>query len=1067
MSPQKRHDFTIDKKLCRICLTPHDKQCRYNFKCNVCNQDHNTLIHIDKGSTSNQVFHAVKPSEHNILLPTAKVLITDVHNNKYIVRALLDSGSQTSFCTTSLASKLGIQTFELHKNIITLRENAKKVSKGINLHLHSLTENFDVGVTCSIVDKITISLPQSSFDISKFTIPSFDKNKPLQCLQLQTITYGLTSSAFLATRCLVELANRYKDQYKLASEAILTSSYVDDVLCGSSSYQGAIDLKQELFDLLKLGGFDPHKWCSNDMTILQDIPKEKYGFQQKDLDQDLTVKTLGLIFDIKNDVFEFSGKVVCVPKVPTKRTVLSSVSKFFDPMGYVGPVVVKAKMILQLLWKNNLEWDAPLPSDLQSIWEEFHDSISNMSKLVISRDLHLYAAEEVELLGFCDASSEAYGCCLYLKVRTMDNNFYINLLCAKSRIVGLDSKLTIPKLELNGALLLSKLASKVLSVLSNVTRIFLFCDSKISLGSINTVEEKLPPYMANRVKEINKLTKGMTWKFIPGLLNPADILSRGGDPKDIENNILWWHGPDYLKDSCYNFQSLDIAYPYPTFEQLSHISNIPFDDCMMPFFTKFSSITKMQRVMSYVLRFINKCRKLPVNNDLITVSELQNSLDIIIRYVQHHYFHKEIECIKKGVDYKTNHSCYLKMLHPFIDDKGLLRVGGRLQNSNLPFTKKFPIILPKKCHVTRLIIRNEHLILLHGGLKIVSSSLSQRFFILNSMREIKSVIHKCITCTRYKAESAKQLMGSIPKERVLQARVFEKVGIDYCGPFEIKQSTIRRSIISKAIHLEVVSDMTSDSFISALKRFISRRGLPSDIFCDNAQTFKGADKQIKELYRLLKNDIFQRTITEYASKRGIQFHYIPAYSAHQGGLWEASVKSFKFHFKRILEARTLTFEQLVTLAIEIEAILNSRPLCPMSNDLTDFSILTPGHFLIGCPLISLPQPSLVNVPNNRLKFWRSIEQFRQHFWRAWSKDYLVSLNKRTKWQNNQPNIKLGSIVLLKDNIVHPQFWPLGRVVRLFPGKDSKVRVIEVMTPDKKIHSRAFTKIVVLPTDAID
>lgn len=207
-------------------------------------------------------------------------------------------------------------------------------------------------------------------------------------------------------------------------------------------------------------------------------------------------------------------------------------------------------------------------------------------------------------------------------------------------------------------------------------------------------------------------------------------------------------------------------------------------------------------------------------------------------------------------------------------------------------------------------------------------------------------------------------MGSLPRDRVNPARPFEKTGIDYCGPFDIKQSSKRSSVISKgyvalfvcfatkAVHIEVVSDLSTESFISAFKRFIFRRGIPSHIHCDNASTFKGANNQFKELYKLHNNIDFQNSIHTFSLQKGINFHFIPAYSPNHGGLWEAAVKSAKFHLKRISTCKIFTYEQFNTIMIEIEGILNSRPLISISSqDLSDFSCLTPGHFLIGCPLL--------------------------------------------------------------------------------------------------------------------
>ncbi|XP_049885591.1 uncharacterized protein LOC126380309 isoform X1 [Pectinophora gossypiella] len=481
-----------------------------------------------------------------------------------------------------------------------------------------------------------------------------DSNEPLQCLQLQTVTYGLTSSAYLATRCLIELANIHQSTYKSASQAVLQGSYCDDFLCGADTFQEASRLIKELIGLLQLGSFDLHKWCSNDINLLSDIPKSKYGFDPRDLNEDhLTVKTLGLSYDAKEDVFKMSGKNVTTSDKPTKRTVLSSISRMFDPLGFTGPIVVCAKLILQQIWRCNLEWDTPLPADQVEVWQNFYSSLINMPDIIIPRNLYLADSDETQIIGYCDASSGAYCCCIYIKLR-INNTVHVHLLTSKSRLAPLNSKLTIPKLELNGALMLAKLVTKIGLLFSNVTTFNLFCDSQIVLSWLKSNSIKLPAYIGNRVHEINRLTQSASWHYTPSLLNPADVLSRGCIPQDLAKNTLWWHGPDYLcNTNDYNFYLSSIEAPlsiHPGSSEDTEINLAVIQDNkeLLPFFTKLSSLHKMQHVMAYVLRFINMCRKRHTQMGSLSVKELQNAHLTIIKCIQKHYFSKEINAIKNN-----------------------------------------------------------------------------------------------------------------------------------------------------------------------------------------------------------------------------------------------------------------------------------------------------------------------------------------------------------------------------------------------------------------------------------
>ncbi|KAL0809215.1 hypothetical protein ABMA28_011437 [Loxostege sticticalis] len=261
---------------------------------------------------------------------------------------------------------------------------------------------------------------------------------------------------------------------------------------------------------------------------------------------------------------------------------------------------------------------------------------------------------------------------------------------------------------------------------------------------------------------------------------------------------------------------------------------------------------------------------------------------------------------------------------------------------------------------------------------------------------------------------------------------------------------------SKALHLEVVSDLSTDTFILSLRRFISRRGRPSHLYCDNGTNFVGANNELARFIRSSNEDI-----SAFASNEGIDFKFSPAYSPHFGGIWESAVKSAKFHITRVLGTQHLTFEELSTLFTQVEAILNSRPITPLSTDPNDFEPLTPGHFLIGRALTSLPSPNFTNVNENRLRRYERLEQLRQHFWERWRNEYLCELQRRTKWKISQKQVQEGDLVVLKEENAPPLKWRLGRIQKLYPGPDGIVRVADVRTA-RGILRRAVHKLYCLP-----
>ncbi|XP_030767500.1 uncharacterized protein LOC115891216 [Sitophilus oryzae] len=317
-------------------------------------------------------------------------------------------------------------------------------------------------------------------------------------------------------------------------------------------------------------------------------------------------------------------------------------------------------------------------------------------------------------------------------------------------------------------------------------------------------------------------------------------------------------------------------------------------------------------------------------------------------------------------------------------------------------------------------------------------------------------------------------MGDLPEVRVNTFGVFENVGTDYGGPFYIKNKKGRGATTSKAylclficmstkaVHLELVSDLTSECFIAALNRFTSRRGKPKNIYSDNGLNYVGANRELSQVYNFLNENAAY--LGNKLADENIFWHFIPANSPTFGGLWEAGIKSAKHHIKRVIGNTPLTFEEFGTFLVQIEGILNSRPLCPLTEDPEDCASLTPAHFLNGRTITSTPQHNLTDVAENRLSRWQHIQAMVQHYWQRWQKEYLGELQTRTKWRRRFDEIiKVGSMVLIKDDNVPVLEWRLGRVTELHSGADGVVRVVTVKGQFGSLK-RAINRICVLPVE---
>ncbi|XP_026740536.1 uncharacterized protein LOC113502962 isoform X1 [Trichoplusia ni] len=883
-------------------------------------------------------------------------------------------------------------------------------------------------------------------------------NNPIQEYQLTTVTYGTKAAPFLSLMTLKQLAQDERVNYtnSLATDVLENSFYVDDLLHGSHSPESAKLLTRDLINLLKSGGFNLRKWKSNVPELLKHIQTDNNTqdtFNFKQLEQ---TKTLGLIWDPKEDTFRFELKIELTKTPVTKRSLLSDISKLFDPLGWLSPLSTRLKIIFQNVWLRNIKWDDPLPEDIRTEWVSVKNNIHRVNQLQVPRWIGTRERDSIELHGFCDASQKAYACVIYCRIKGNEQSTPV-LLVGKTRLVPTSKSVSLPRLELSGALLLSKLMLKVQQCLSNYDlNIYGWVDSMVVLGWLNGDPTRWKSFVANRVRQITTIMPVDCWRYVKSSENPADCASRGLNAGQLEAHSLWWKGPSWL--STYDAEKESKLLTFTTDEEIKNNNKLQVNvtqqnnDCSVISYlvSKYSSFTRLINVYAMILRYFKRLRlKQKAQSRHLTLQEIRHAKSKLIKYVQETDFLEEIHNLQQGKPISSKSK--LLNLNPFLDQDGILRVGGRLKHANIDPQMKHPIILSKNSRLTELIIDQSHILTYHGGPQLTSAFIRQKYWIVGGIRAVKFQLRRCVKCRRHNPSNQHQIMGDLPPERTNPSRPFQNVGVDYTGHVFIKANKGRGikttkgyvavfiCMATKAVHLELVSDLTASSFIAALRRMIARRGLPSNIYSDQGTNFIGANKVLQEEYKEILSTFDQEFQTEILTM-GIEWHFNAPSWPSAGGLWEAAVKSLKYHLKRVVGEQKLTFEEFSTLLYQLEACMNSRPLCPLTEDSADLNYLTPAHFLS-----SGPNLTLYETETDLRTRWNLSQRIYQDIWKRWRGEYLTQLNTRSKWRRPQENIKVGDLVLIHDANLPPGKWAMGRVTQVHPGSDGYVRVVTLKT----------------------
>ena len=907
------------------------------------------------------------------------------------------------------------------------------------------------------------------------------REEQLRDYRMTRVTFGVSCSPYLAIRTLQQTARDHGQEHPQAARHIIESFYVDDLLAGATTEEEAIRLVPEMRAILKQGGFNLCKWRSSSQTVLKTIPAE---LQETMLVKEVTTlqpsaypKALGLRWDSKQDQMSPSINVNSHYQ-QTKRGIISDVSKTFDVLGWIAPSILPMKILYQKLWEKGQEWDGRAPVDVIKEHADWREELPCLAEKSIPRcysPLDRAKIIKKELHGFCDASLKAFGAVVYVRTVYLHQPPTVTLVTAKTKVTKTKPP-TIPKLELCGAVLLTKLLNTVSDVLniplSNITA---WTDSSIVVAWLDGHSRTMTQYVYNRVYYVLDHTNPQNWKHVPGVDNPADCASRGMAPRALLQHSLWWEGPAWLYQEPVLVPDQPPRKTPPDLNSKAVHLTLVHDDFSLKFEERTNDYYRIIITVAWWFRLFHRLKgdRPPDRRRQLTPRELEEAEKWLLRKAQQRHFSKELRALRAGEGIAP--TSRLRTLTPMLGTDGLLRIGGRLSKSSLSKYQQHPIIVDSKSTLVEKMFAHKHISLGHCGPSLLLCHTGHKFHVLGGRRLSRSICRNCVICKRVAPQPVPQQMGELPRARSRAGQPpFTDTGMDFAGPFSIKLGHTRRPVIvnaylcifvcmaTKAVHLEVTSDLKTDTFIACFRRFAARRNCPKTIRCDNGPNFTGAKNELHKLYQFLQDENNDDVISQALLRERIEWISSPAEAPHFGGLWESAVKSMKRQLRRVMGTLIVTFEELVTITCQIEACLNSRPLLPITSHNTDgLATLTAGHFLFLDQPRSYPEDPRMPEEPRLLKRWQQCQSVVQHLWARWTREYLHMLQARTKWQHVRPNLRVNDIVILKEDRVFACHWPLARILEVHPGEDGLVRVATIQPATGRPKKRPVTKLALL------
>ena len=783
-------------------------------------------------------------------------------------------------------------------------------------------------------------------------------------------------------------------------------------------------------------------------------------------DSDGTSKVLGVAWDSKKDELKFVAKVNfspkhrklrsmpnlqrddlphCIPDLLTKRMVLSLVNGIFDPLGLATPFVIQAKMLLRALCKeDNLDWDTPIAKNHRNDWVVFFTKLFEMESNRYQRSTKpKNAVGEPSLVLFSDASEDAFGACAYVRWELQDGGYQSNLLMAKSRLAPM-KKITVPRLELNGALLAARLSDFIKKESSIAFKDqFFIVDSEIVRAQIQRESHGFNTFAGVRIGEIQELTGKADWYWIESAQNISDIITRGANPSEIGPESEWQQGPTFLKKEVekwpvkQSFSGTELPdqakiHPKVLITQTGDCTNIS----NVMDINKYSSYPKLLRVTAHVTSVFKGKASLKNALRIPNRQQVKDAEELWVRDAQ-----------KNLSDYIKPQT--MKRLGATMVD-GIYTVGARLETwTEHTYNNQNPALLSWKNKLAQLYTKYVHDIS-HLGISAVASKVRAKFWIVGLRKLLKSIKFRCVTCKRSDKRLQQQVMGKLPEERTKPAPAWSFVSLDLFGPYAIRGEVNKRTrgsgygliincLLTRAVCLDLVGDYSTESFLLAFRRFISNRGCPMKVYSDRETQLRAGEKELKEIIASLD----EQAILEFSSSHSIEWNYSSPSAPWQNGCSESLIKSVKKSLKIAIGNQVLSYPELQTTLMECANLINDRPIGRHPTIPDDGIYLSPNDLLLGHSSHNAPSGPF-DLATNKYQRFKFVQRLVDSFWKRWTESYFPSLIVQQKWHTSQRNVKVGDIVIVQDSNLIRGKWRLGRVTKAEQSlRDGYVRNVDV------------------------